>query len=91
MDIKDKLKELEAQRTVIDQKIALLRELEGDTPAQAPIQAPTPERASGTAQDALNAINKGTKVLSVKKEGRRITTTEWIGGSKTGNPSEFID
>ena len=81
MNIQEKIMELEADMEKINQKIALLRELEGE-----PKEKPKERKE---ALDALKAIEDNTQVLSKTKKGKVEVTTEWIGGSGAGKPKDY--
>jgi hypothetical protein len=82
MDIKEKIAQLESEKSRIDQKIALLRELDDGVPA---------EQRKSVAQDTIKAIEKDTRILSKTKKGNVEITEEWIGGSGAGKPSDYVN
>jgi hypothetical protein len=86
MDIYDKLKELEAEKTKIDQKIGLLKEILGE-----PVISIAKPAVRSSAVDTLKAIDKDTKILSKTKKGNVEITEEWIGGQGTGKPGDYYN
>ena len=84
MDIKEKIMELEADREKINQKLAILYELDGEMP-----ETSEKPKVRKEAVEAIKAIEDNAKILSKTKRGKTETTVEWIGGEGSGKPGDY--